>query len=133
MFLGLHESPLKARLLRGMALFFLLFTVADVSFPPPCSETSDVLWAAQQASVPRISGGFADRTETVGARDSRSDQPTETGCCDEDCCFACAHVLSAIAVTEVAVLNLRSPSVMTADRFMPDAPLRSTYHPPRLA
>lgn len=130
---GLHASPLRERLLRGMAFFFLLFTVADVAFPPPCSETNEIPSAAQRLSVQGLSAGVADHTEAVGSNDSRSDQSPEKGCCDEDCCFACAHVLSAVAVTEVAVLDMKSASVMTADRFMPEPPLRSTYHPPRFA
>lgn len=133
MFHGLHASPLSERLLSGMAVFFLLFTFVDVAFPPPCSETDDVLSAAHQVSDQGISADVADHSEAVGANDSRSDQSPERGCCDEDCCFGCAHVLSAIAVTEVAVLDMKSPSVLTADQFMPEPPLRSTYHPPRLA
>lgn len=135
MFHSLHASSLRERLLRGMALFFLLFTVADVAFPPPCSETNEIEIpsAAQRLSVQGISADVADHTEAVGTSDSRSDQSPEKGCCDEECCFACAHVLSAIAVTEVAVLDMKSPSVMPEDEFMPEPPLRSTYHPPRSA
>lgn len=133
MFYGFNSHPFRGRLLRGAAFFFLLFTVADVSFPLACFETSDVSSPAQQAFAPQLGAGTAHCTETVDARGSRSDQSPENGCCDEYCCFACANVLSAIAVTEVTVHDLRSPSVTTPDRFMPDAPLRTTYHPPRLA
>ena len=131
MFHRLHASPLKERLLRGMAFFFLLFTVANVAFPPPCSETNEV--PAQRLSVQEISAGLADHHDAVGSNDSRSDQSPEKGCCDEDCCFACAHALSAVPVTEVAVFDMKSTSVVMADRFVPEPPLRSTYHPPRSA
>ena len=131
MFHGLHASPLKEHLLRGMAFFFLLFTVADVAFPPPCSETNEI--PAQRLSVQRTRSGVADHTAAVGTSDSRSDQSPEKGCCDEDCCFACAHVLPAVAINEVAVFDMTSTSVTMADRFVPEPPLRSTYRPPRFA
>ena len=130
MFHSRHDSPLKERMLRGMAFFFLIFTVTDVAFPPPCSETNEIpaqrLWVVQGTSA-RV----ADHAEAVGTSDSRSDQAPEKGCCDEDCCFACAHVLPAVAITEVAVFDLKSISVTMADRFVPEPPLRSTYRPPR--
>jgi hypothetical protein len=133
MFHGLHANSLRERLLRGMAMFFLLFTVADVSFPPPCSETSGGLSATQQFSVQGTSTDVGDHSDAVSTNDSRSDQSPERGCCDEDCCFACAHVLSAMAVTELVVLDMKSLSTTTIERFMPEPPLRSTYHPPRVA
>ena len=131
MFHGLHASPLKERLLRGMAFFFLVFTVADVAFAPPCSETNEV--PAQRLSVQEISAGLADHTDSVGYNNSQSDQSPEKGCCDEDCCFACAHALSEAAVTEVAVLEMKSTSVAMANRSVSEPPLRSTFHPPRFA
>lgn len=132
MFHSLHASPLRKRRLRGMALFFLLFTVADISFLAPCSETN-VLPAASPLAVQRISTGGAEHTEAISTSDSPSDQSPEKGCCDEDCCFLCAHALSPTAVTEVAVVEMKSLSITPADRFVPEPPLRSTYHPPRPA
>ena len=132
MFHRSHANSLRARLLRGMALFLLLFTVADISFLAPCSETN-VLPAASPLAVQRIRTGVADHTEALGSSDSPSDQSPEKGCCDEDCCFLCAHALSPIAVTEVAVVEMKSLSITSADRFVPEPPLRSTYHPPRFA
>ena len=129
MFHGLHASPLKECLLRGMAFFFLIFTVTDVVFPPPCSEANEI--PAQRLQGTSV--GVANHTEVVGSDNSRSDQSPEKGCCDEDCCFACAHVLPAVAVTELAVFDMTSTSVTMADRFVPEPPLRSTYHPPRFA
>lgn len=133
MFHSLHASPSRTRLLRGMAFFFLIFTVTDVLFPPSCCEANEIPSAAQRLSVQGISAGLSDHTEAIGTNDSRSDQSPEERCCDEDCCFACAHALSAIALTEDCVLDLKATSVTMADRFVPEPPLKSTYHPPRFA
>ena len=133
MFQRSHASPLKERLLRGMAVFFLLFTVADIAFPPACCETSEIPSSAQRLSVQGISADATEHIEAVGTSDSRSDESSESGCCDEDCCFLCAHVLSPIPMTQVAVLDVRSLSIMPAGQFTPEPPLRSTYHPPRSA
>lgn len=111
-----------------MAFFFLIFTVTDLSFPP-CLETPEIA----NGSVQAVSGGVTDNSEAVEANESRSDQSHEKRCGDEDCCFACAHGLSAIAVTEVGVFDLKSTHVTMANRFVPEPPLRSTYHPPRFA
>lgn len=132
MFHRSHTNSLRERRLRGMALFFLLFTIADISFLGPCSETN-VLPAASPLAVQRISTGVADHSEVMGISDSPSNQSPEKGCCDEDCCFLCAHALSPIAVTEVAVVEMKSLSITPPDRFVPEPPLRSTYHPPRFA
>lgn len=133
MFHSLHASPLRKRLLRGMAFFFLIFTVADISFLAPCSEINEILPAASPLAVQRINIGVADHTEALGTSDSPSDQSPEKGCCDEDCCFLCAHALSPTAVTEVAVVEMKLLSITPADRFVPEPPLRSPYHPPRFA
>jgi hypothetical protein len=128
---GFRIGPLSERLLRGPAVFFLLFTFADVAFPPPCSEMNDGLSAARQVSAQGRGGDVSDHSKAVGSNDSRSDQSPERGCCDEDCCFGCAHVLPTVAFTEVAVFDMESTSVVTVDQFMPEPPLRGTYHPPR--
>lgn len=129
MFQGSHDSPLKERLLRGMALLFLLFTISDVTFPPACCERNEI----PSVQLLSVQGTKTDYREAVGTRDSGSDQSSERGCCDEDCCFLCAHVLSPIPVTEIAVLDIKSRSITPEDQFVPEPPLRSTFHPPRFA
>ena len=133
MFQGSHDSPLKEGLLRGMALFFLVFTIADVTFPPSCCETNEIPSSRQLLTLQGISADVTEHIEAVGARKSRSDESSERGCCDEDCCFLCAHLLSPFPVIQVTVLDVRSLSTIPADRFMPEPPLGSTYHPPRSA
>jgi len=133
MFQGSHASPLKARLLRGMAPLFLLFTIADVTFPPACCETNEIPSSVQTLLFQGIKADATEHMEAVGSNDSGSDQSSERGCCDEDCCFLCAHVLSPIPVSEVAVLDIKSRFITHADQFMPEPPLRSTFHPPRFA
>ena len=130
MFHRSHANSLRKRRLRGMALFLLFFTVADISFLAPCSETNEILPASPLA-VQQITTVVADHTEALGTKDSPSDQSREKGCCDEDCCFLCAHALSPTVVTEVAVVEMKSLSITPADRFVPEPPLRSPYHPPR--
>ncbi len=131
MFHRSHAKSLRARRLRGMAFFLLLFTVADISFLAPCSETNEILSAASPLAVQQISNGVADQTEAISTNDSPSDRSPEKGCCDEDCCFLCAHALSPTVVTEVAVVEMKSLSITPADGFVPEPPLRSPYHPPR--
>lgn len=125
---GFHIGPLSERLLRGTAVFFLLFTLADVAFPPPCSEMNE---ATRQVSAQGIGADVSDHSKALATNHSPSDPSPERGCCDEDCCFGCAHVLPTVAFTEVAVFDMKSTSVVTLDQFMPEPPLLGTYHPPR--
>jgi hypothetical protein len=73
----------------------------------------------------------SDRSKTIDINDSRSDRSPESECRDEDCCFGCAHVLSSAAVSAVAVFDMKSIFVGAAQQFIPEPPLRTTYHPPR--
>lgn len=131
MFHTLHASTLRDRVLRGMAFFFILFTLADVSFLAPCSELNESRIGASQHLVQQVS--VADHPEAVKTNDSSSDESPDKSCCDEDCCFFCAHVLSAVGVTQLRVVDAKPAFVMTADKFVPEPPLRSPYHPPRFA
>ena len=130
---GLHSGPLlNERFLRGMALFFLLFTFADIAFPPPCSEATECVATSSVISTPEANH---HKTVNPGALvaddDFGSDRLPDQQCGDEDCCFGCAHMLSIAAITGVVVVDLRSPGTIPSDAFVPTPPLRLTDHPPR--
>ena len=105
---GTHSGPLLSEgLLRGMALFFLLFTLADTVFPPPCSDDC--------TTHSSVSATGANDTMTVNATalvandDPCPNRSPDRQCGDEDCCFGCAHMLSINAITGVVVFRPKVP------------------------
>ena len=124
-------SSLRERLIRGVAVGFLLFTFADVAFPPPCAGCNEGRSVTRHALAQAVGADVSDHSKAFSTNDSESNQPHERGCCDEDCCFGCAHVLSSVAVRAVPVFDMRSMFVDTVQQFMPEPPLRTTYRPPR--
>jgi hypothetical protein len=114
-----------------MALFFLLFTLADVVFPPPCSDD-----CATHRSVSTSEANYDNTVNatTLVANDAPCPKRSpDRQCGDEDCCFGCAHMLSINAFTGIVVFDLKSRSAIPSAVFVPAPPLRLTDHPPRLA
>lgn len=116
---------------RAFAVFFLLFTAADLTFPQVfCPEELKSL------SVAQYSVTEAEETTPAAHLDkSRSDDSERQAPCEDDCCFCCgALVLPAksFAVTSTAI-NLRTQSFTTYPGLLPTPPLRDTYRPPRSA
>jgi len=131
----LHSGPLLGeRFLRGMALFFLFFTFADIAFPPPCSEATECAAASSTASAPRKN---YDKTVNALALVANDDlcpsRSPDQQCGDEDCCFGCAHMLSISVITGAVVFDLRSQGAIPSALFVPAPPIRLTDHPPRFA
>ena len=122
----------KGRVVRSIAVLFLLFTFTDILFPPPCSETLECLAVTGRVLMSSTTDAEDFNAETVVAgKDSDSRQLPDQNCRDEDCCFGCAHILSSVSVTGVTVFDMRSMFTSTVHQFMPEPPLGTTYHPPR--
>ena len=121
----------KPRVVRGLALLFLLFTLVDIAFPPACCENAEVLSAAR-GNAAQMGTGTADQ-ETIRPTSSQSGskQSPDKNCCDEDCCLFCAHMLPAKAVATEFVLDLNSASLILNEPLIPSPSLDATYHPPR--
>jgi len=125
---------LNEGLLRGMALSFLLFTFANIVFPPPCSEASDCIATEMTLSVSLKEDDKPVRTQSyLGDKDLGSDRSDHQHCSDEDCCFGCAHVLAIQTITVIAASDLRSSDEIPSNVFVPTPPLSLTDHPPRFA
>jgi len=122
------------RRLRGIALIFLLFTFANIVFPPPCSEASDCVAKETTLSGSQLNDDQQEKNRTYLAdNDSSSDRSPCEHCSDEDCCFGCAHMLTMPASTGDVGSNSRSQSEILSKLFVPTPPLRLTDHPPRFA
>ena len=125
----------QGRLVRGVALFFLLFTGVDLAFPQLCEgeEFAELPSAAQFPSfVAPGADGITDEALVVSFKeDSRPDQPRDGAPHEEDCFCCCAHVLLGLSITT----EFHSAPVTVAfDRRRSEPlspPLQSPYRPPR--
>jgi hypothetical protein len=122
----------KPKIVRGLAVFFLLFTLIDIASPPACCENAERLSAARDNYSWSIAEA-RDQVKTIPvSSESGSEQPPDKNCCDEDCCLFCAHMLPVKTLGTELVLNLNSPSVVLNEAPIPSPLLDATYHPPRL-
>ena len=125
------------RLLRAVAVFFLLYTGADIALP-------QYFCAGEAAGLPDVvvastaTGGGA-HTRTGGdvtlsdVKDSRPGRPEQEAPHDEDCFCCCAHILTGLAFAVVETTELKSPPSSPEERSVLSPPLPLQYRPPRFA
>jgi hypothetical protein len=125
------------RFVRAVAVFFLLFTGADILMPQYFCDDEiggiSLPTAAAILNTEERSAGDRDVASVAGSDDSRSRQPSDTAPHEEDCFCCCAHVLPGLAFTTVGTSEMRLPSAPFVRQLLPSPPLRGTYHPPRIA
>ena len=121
----------KPRLVRGLAVLFLLFTLGDIASPPACCENAELLSAARDNSARLVAGTPHQETSIPTSSQSGSEQSPDKGCSDEDCCLFCAHMLPVKVLVAEFVLDLNSPSFVFNETLIPSPSLDTTYHPPR--
>lgn len=127
------------RLLRAVAVFFLLYTCADIALPQyfcagEAAGLPDVV-VASTASAAANANTLADRGAALSdTKDSQPTQPDQQAPHDDEDCFCCcAHVLAGLTIKVVETAELKSPSASFEERSVLSPPLPLHYHPPRLA
>lgn len=113
------------RLVRGVAVFFLLFTVADITLPQYFCGGEEIggLPLAETAGLGAEAG-----TETPWPGRDSEQAPHE-----EDCFCCCAHVLPGFVLTPAPIAEQGSLQPPLKLDSLPSPPLRLQYHPPRFA
>ena len=121
----------KPRLVRGLAVLFLFFTLIDIASPPACCENAELLSAARDNYSRLVAEAPNQDTSIPISSESGSEQSPDKNCCDEDCCLFCAHMLPAKVLATEFALDLNSPSLTLNELLIPSPLLDATYHPPR--
>jgi hypothetical protein len=106
---------------RGIAVFFLLFTIVDISSPHVCCEELNGL-------VESVAQSAAVNASIV--HDSRSQPPAKPSASEEDCFCCCSHVLPSLSLN-MAELDFKSPETDPQQDCLLTPPLSALYHPPR--
>jgi hypothetical protein len=125
------------RLHRGIAIFFLAFTfadlvIADTLAPELCTEGAVVLPIVVEQAMGSEAYPWADavRTTTPDSKPCGEQSERPEGL-DEDCFCCCSHIIPGVHFETVELTDgsrLGSP----ANVFIPSSPPRGTYRPPRL-
>lgn len=118
----------------GFAIFFLLFTFAeltiiDLASPQRCKDELGTLATNGYA---RPATNETDKPSSIAADHSRqesSPQPTST---EEDCFCCCSHIMPASLVT-APLLVAKSQITEAAIIHLPSSPPNSMFHPPRFS
>lgn len=124
------------RFVRAVAVFFLLFTGADILMPQYfCDDEIGGISLPTVAASLTAQEHAGDGDPRVGADsdDSRSRQPSDTSPHEEDCFCCCAHILPSLPVAPGETFQARQPMAAFVNDPLPSPPLQSTYHPPRIA
>ena len=127
---------ISRRLIRGIALMFLIYTAMDLAAPGVCrgealGDGRPGLVAAAKRSTNKTT------TTSIGQKESKTNQPTnepsQRPSDDDDCFCCCSHVIPGTVIVGVAVTDVRSPSAFLESLSVPSPPLARTFHPPRFA
>jgi len=125
------------RLRRGIVIFFLIFTGAELVFedmlgPRACCGAGTE-WSVAGDSIAASERLSAKGLSAPDSIESRSSRPhTQPTVIDDDCFCCCSNVIPGVSII-VAVLNdpPQPGALMTTP--LPKAPPRDTFHPPRLS
>jgi hypothetical protein len=127
----------KRLLQRSIVLFLLIFALSDITSANPCADELGLLPLkkidACKTTLPLAISYNQSCAETVfEAQDSQHQhsQNNETNC--EDCFCCCSHILPSSYISPEP-LEIQLQFTDLNKLFLPAAPPRDTFHPPRLA
>jgi hypothetical protein len=121
----------KPRIVRWLAVLFLLFMLVDIASPPACCENAEMLSAARDY-YPRPVAEARNQDKTIPiSSESGSEQSPDKNCCDEDCCLFCAHMLTVKARGAEFVPDRNSPLAVLNEAPISSPLVDAIYHPPR--
>lgn len=129
------NSMMTGRVARVIAVFFLLYTGADLTVRQFCSDEFCVPRIVEASASADSRSSYTARLAVAAANtsDSRGNQPSEPPSLDEDCFCCCTHVLPGSALAVIAISEWEPALTELRNISLPSPPLRRTFHPPRFA
>lgn len=124
----------SGRLARAIALFFVVYTGADILMPQYFCAGEEGGNLSLQASVllPGVGAGDEPVLAAFAAPgDSHRERQQDQEPHGEDCFCCCAHVLPGVSFGVADTAGLRSLPAPPALDFIPTPPPHGTYRPPR--
>lgn len=125
----------KENLVRVVAIFFLLFTLADITFPEVFCREGIGAFVTEQPTF--ASATTRTETATVASMrrsdDPQPDMPTNQAPHEEDCFCCCGHVMTVTVFVNCQALIMKSPPFTLYQDRLPTTPPQSPFRPPRHA
>ena len=122
----------KSYLHQGIALFFLVFTFADLVNPHFCSEEMGGLPLPTGKAVGYQTATAENAIPTIAVGEARQEPSPEPEPIHEDCFCCCSHILPGLRFN-LSGLDLGAPASEPANSLLPMSPPQTLFHPPRLS
>lgn len=122
----------KERLLKAVAVLFLLYTGIDLVTCQVCCENIAGLpteFALALSAEREVNETFAV-VSAPSSKKSQDEQPSNPSR-DEDCFCCCTHVMASPVFASSANTDLKMNTSLEENIPIPTAPLNNPYHPPR--
>ncbi len=116
---------------QSVALFFILFTFADLLIPQLCREELGGP-SLPGARLPSANSKSDELSLSVPSGQPQEQQSKNSEHSDEDCFCCCSHIVPGSHFI-VALLELKSPVTNPGDDFLPTPQPDTPFHPPRLS
>jgi len=127
----------KGRLVRAVALLFLVHTGADLVFPQLCREEPVGIVLNQSFTVAREEArdqeSVAASVQASTERGQNSGPSRESPPRDEDCFCCCTHVMPSPLFVDPGVPHANLGKSIQSSVSVASAPLNAPDHPPRFA
>ena len=116
---------------RGVALFFILFTFADLLIPQFCKE--ELGGHPLPSTRSTGSNNTLDEQDSTLISEHATQEPSKNSQhVDEDCFCCCSHIVPGSHFS-VAILELKSPETNPGVDSLPTSQPNAPFHPPRLS
>lgn len=119
---------MTTRMVRAIAVLFLLYPATVITVPQCCSEGLGILSISEAAADSMNLSVVSPATDN-----SQKELPSQQPSPDEDCFCCSAHVVPGRALAAIADSDLTPSFTVQLKIDLPAPPLQSPYHPPRLA
>lgn len=121
------------RIVRAVALFFVLFTGADIAMPQYFCGGEEIGGLPLTSVIASTEAGESSTDRSAIPEAPLPGQDSDQVPHEEDCFCCCAHVLPGMAFNATAAGELKTPQPPLEQDSLPSPPLPLQYHPPRFA
>ena len=127
------NSRWKTHLIRGVAIFFLLFVGIEQGLPQYCDEEADSFPTVTVISACNQNSGCKsiDGPETSFSSDNSQRDKSPSQLAQEDCLGGCAHLLVSKNTVIAAGADLKLSLPPLKNILLPSSPPTSIFNPPR--
>lgn len=118
--------------MRVTAIFLLLYAGADIMLPQYFCRIDDELFFNNNPVSVAVKHNDKDTANDLKSGTESEDRQEEHGPNNEDCFCCCAHLLMALTFGHTENDVFKTPMSIIKQDSVPNPPIQSLYHPPRI-